>query len=331
MKQRPYVRASYLEGFESLILAHGGSPQALMRRVGLEEDFDQPYHYLVSLDRFVRLLDVSAQTLDYPNLSLDLALSQDSTVFGPLCNMLSACDTLGGVLDVMVENLQIQVAGIAIEKHIHAGTSRISVSFPSLEYASSAQLQVYILATIYTMVISLSQEGCPLRACHFPMLEPADTKAMGRLFKCPMAFSCAELALVVDDRLLDQKVNKLSDLVTAKARSIMSDCSEAEFLHQVESVMASYIISGRCTLKEVATVMSYSPRSLQRRLQENGSSFHGLLNGVKARLAQQFIQQTCYRLTDIAAMLGYKQLSSFSRSYQRWYGEPPSAVSREQA
>jgi len=72
--------------------------------------------------------------------------------------------------------------------------------------------------------------------------------------------------------------------------------------------------------------MSYSRRSLQRKLMEQGTTYSALLDSVRFNMANQYLKNTYYRLTDIAVLLGYSNLSSFSRSYHRWSGVYPTEV-----
>ncbi|MCV6615593.1 MAG: AraC family transcriptional regulator [Cellvibrionaceae bacterium] len=327
MKQKPYLRASFLEGYGDLVLGRGGKPAALMGQVGLPTELAQSQRYLISLQRFSDLLELSAAELEFPCLGLALAQRQDHTLFGPLSQLVNDCDNLGQVFSGLMRLMPIQVSGLDFDFQVGQGRAKLQVRHSDV--ALAPQLQQFTLAKFYKLARTLSQGQCPLRACHFTMAEPADTAALGGFFNCPMGFGQDELSLVMDAQLLAQPVGRADSLVAVQSRQFMEECSEAEFMAQVENVMANYIIAGQCRLADVAAAMATSGRSLQRRLAHNGSSYQYLLNGVRARLAKEFLQRSCYRLTDIALMLGYKQLSSFSRSYQRWYGECPSQVVRD--
>lgn len=328
MKMKPYLRASYLDGFQALVLSRGGSPAELLRAAGLCAIPRDSHHHLIALDKFFYLLEYSARTLECPGLGLELARHQDTAIFGPLSRRLSDCDNLAQALDVVVEYLQVQVVGIDLRVEEKENSAKIIMSSPLGAVTLGTQYQSYVLAILYTTIKVIMKDHCILRAAYFPMSEPANANDYSRLFQCPIAFQQPELAITMDSQFLAQPVGDMSQLLAEKIQTIMSDCSEQEFMIQVEKIMASYVISGRCVVVDIAAYFCCSERTLQRRLQHNGSSFYKMLNAVKARLAQQFLNHTCYRLTDIALMLGYKHLSSFSRSYYRWYGESPSRIDR---
>lgn len=328
MRIKPYVRASYLDGFQALILSRGGKPNELVQAAGLAGIPRDSHCHLVALDKFFYLLELSAKQLNFPALGLELAKHQDSSIFGPLSYRISRCSNLDQALEVVVEYLRVQVVGIELSVERQAGATKIIMATPLREIGLGQQYQSYVLAILYTTIKTIMGGRCPLRACFFPMTEPENIEPYNQLFHCPIAFEQQQLAITIDSKLLAQQLGDLSQLVAEKIQTIMQDCSEREFICQVEKLMASYVIAGNCRLDDVAESFCCSGRTLQRRFQHNGTSFYGLLNAVKARLAKQLLQHTCYRLTDISLMLGYQQLSSFSRSYYRWYGENPSETQR---
>ena len=77
------------------------------------------------------------------------------------------------------------------------------------------------------------------------------------------------------------------------------------------------------TLDGMAQRMHTSPRTLKRRLQEDGSSFRALLAEHRSALARQWLQEGNLSLTEIAARLGFSDLSTFSQAFKRWHGVAP--------
>jgi AraC-like DNA-binding protein len=72
-----------------------------------------------------------------------------------------------------------------------------------------------------------------------------------------------------------------------------------------------------------------SVRSLQRKLQQGGTSFRKLLDRTREDLARQYICDNGVDLTEIAFLLGFSEHSAFSRAFKRWTGRTPSDMRRE--
>jgi AraC-like DNA-binding protein len=69
--------------------------------------------------------------------------------------------------------------------------------------------------------------------------------------------------------------------------------------------------------------LELSERSLQRRLEVEGTSFLRLLDDTRRELAQEYLGQTALSLADTAFLLGFADQSSFFRASKRWFGISP--------
>ena len=81
-------------------------------------------------------------------------------------------------------------------------------------------------------------------------------------------------------------------------------------------------------IKRVARRLNVSARTLQRRLQEGGTSYTKLVDEIRFELACRLLDSPHASITDVAAAVGYGDPSSFSRSFARWSGMQPKAYRR---
>lgn len=77
-------------------------------------------------------------------------------------------------------------------------------------------------------------------------------------------------------------------------------------------------------LKDVAALLNTSERTLKRRLQEEGACFRDISNAVRKAKAQALIAEGRLPIKEIAQVLGFSDVSSFSQAYKRWTGAAPS-------
>jgi AraC-like DNA-binding protein len=80
---------------------------------------------------------------------------------------------------------------------------------------------------------------------------------------------------------------------------------------------------GRASIGHVARALGLHERTLQRRLAKEGVEFSEILNDVRCELAKRYMANPANSLTHIADLLGYAQLSSFSRWFTSEFGVPP--------
>jgi len=66
-----------------------------------------------------------------------------------------------------------------------------------------------------------------------------------------------------------------------------------------------------------------SPRTLQARLEAEGTSFSALIEEVRILLAKLYLQRPESSLDEIAEWLGYSEQTSFGRAFRRWTGTSP--------
>lgn len=92
---------------------------------------------------------------------------------------------------------------------------------------------------------------------------------------------------------------------------------------RIVGLLRSNTYLGIPTLQEVAANLHMSPRSLQRKLQLEGNSYQDLAESVRKSMAIHYLNQGDYPVKEISYMLGYNELSAFSRAFKKWTGLTP--------
>ncbi len=99
----------------------------------------------------------------------------------------------------------------------------------------------------------------------------------------------------------------------------------------VKSAIAVSLLGGGPMIKRVAQRLNVHVRTLQRRLQEGGTSYTKLVDEIRFKAACHLLDSPRTSIADVAAALGYRDPSSFSRSFARWSGMQPKAYRRFRA
>lgn len=95
------------------------------------------------------------------------------------------------------------------------------------------------------------------------------------------------------------------------------------FKESVRNYLMTNSYLGVLSLEQVAANFNLAPRSLQRKLQNENTNFQELAESVKKSMAIHLLGAGEHQIKEISIMLGYNELSAFSRAFRRWTGKPP--------
>jgi AraC-like DNA-binding protein len=96
--------------------------------------------------------------------------------------------------------------------------------------------------------------------------------------------------------------------------------SPSRILGQVRQQVRDRLRDGVPSLDEAAEGLHMSPRTLQRRLSDEGTSWNKIIEDVRQELARRWVGER--PLGEVAFLLGYSELSAFLRAFKRWTGVP---------
>jgi AraC-like DNA-binding protein len=99
---------------------------------------------------------------------------------------------------------------------------------------------------------------------------------------------------------------------------------------RVKSLIAEELSNGNAGCAQVAERMQVSPRTLERRLEMEGTTFTRLLDEVRERLALRHVGTGELALSEVASLLGFSQTTAFHRAFRRWTGQTPLQYRRSQ-
>ena len=105
-----------------------------------------------------------------------------------------------------------------------------------------------------------------------------------------------------------------------KRRLSMMETDDS-YAARVRSALMELLPSGECTIDDVARKLGHSKRSLQRKLQEEDTSFQKQLGHTRELLAKAYLANTDMTAEDIAFLLGYQEIRSFLRAFTIWTGQ----------
>lgn len=149
------------------------------------------------------------------------------------------------------------------------------------------------------------------------------------LFHGPVRFRQKVNALVTAPDVLMHRLRQpdpdLLKVLESHATQRLNELGLATTLtHRVREAIRACIDKAGLPRKElVADMLSMNPRTLLRRLQEEGTTYQDVLDGLRREIAMDLLSHSKVTQADIAARLGFAEIRSFQRCFRRWTGQTP--------
>ncbi len=156
-----------------------------------------------------------------------------------------------------------------------------------------------------------------------PYPVPSDASEHRRIFRCPVLFDQPESVLVFGRVDLDRPVvhadETLSGYLDKLAEDSLESLSESTtFKQRVRRAIWSELSGGKPNVRQIAMQLGVSPRTLQRRLEEENTSFAAELDSLRHEMASRLLLDRNLAVYEVAFLLGYSEPSTFYRAFRRW-------------
>lgn len=103
----------------------------------------------------------------------------------------------------------------------------------------------------------------------------------------------------------------------------------AGMTERVRSTLLEALPAGEVSMQSISRKLAVSARTLQRKLQEEGTSFQQTLDTLRDSLAHHYLRNTEMTSAEISFLLGFEDANSFTRAFQGWTGKTPQTVRTE--
>jgi len=322
------VQAQSLRGYRELVGDLGGNATRLLRRADIDPSALDHLTAFISFEAVTDLLERSSTELNTPDFGLRLAERQDIGILGTLAVAMRHSDTVGEAMSTASQYLDVYNAAISftISTGSPRGQARLVFKLLPGHYLRWAQTAEHGIGLTWRILTMLSEGRCHLRGVWFPHPAVAAEASYQARFDAPAVFGADQAALAVTERDLDlpisDNIEELHDLVTRYLDSQLPRGRSALNL-QVRQAVEALLGTGTCSHQEVARALYMHPRTLQRRLREEGITFEAIKDEAREDLAQRYLSQPGVPLTQITALLGYSEQSALGRSCRRWFDTTP--------
>lgn len=324
-------------GFRNLLetaASLGSDRHQLMAAVGLDQSlYDQlDRHY--PLVKLLRLFKRVAEDCSEPDIGLQYLLHSHPLGLGLLSILAYSAPTLREAWETVIRYRQLVM---------NLGRSRIfdegdCVSLHWYPYSRAIVMERYFVDAVAGgwVLSSRAVTGQLIKPVSMTLtydkpksLSPLFHDVYGTNIKFNHPFNSIhfrqsdfELPLLYSNKAV---YDSLAVRAKQEVAQFKAECTLAE---KLEYQLIKQLGTGDVSMERMASKLHISPRTLQRRLKEENTTFNELLINVRHEQALQLLQQSQLTTLEIAMRLGYGQASSFSTAFKSWTKQTPSEYRR---
>jgi AraC-like DNA-binding protein len=304
----------------------GLSSSAVLRRAALPQTLrDEPVSQLRT-DEYFALWRAIGEEATNPAIGLQLGTANKTERFHPIGLAALSSENFGVGIDRMARYKQLTCPEEILQEK---DDKEWSIQFHWL-LAKEVEPPV-LIECAFAWVLSIARHGTGARISplRIEFVQPRKhVKTIERHFGCSVICGAPRNAIIF--RASDAMrpfVTRNAELLAMLAPQFEKELKEADvdenLLDRVRIAIQEKLTGKRPTIEDIADALHMSPRTLQRRLQDEGSSFQRVLEDARHHLARSYLINPILELNEAAYLLGYEDANSFVRAFRTWEGVPP--------
>jgi AraC-like DNA-binding protein len=275
------------------------------------------------------LLETLARTLGEPDIALRVGAAMPTRryPFGDLAA--GASSTLRDALGRLARYVRLLHPAFDAVVEENGTRAALRVATPGHVRGVGRFLHELALAHVLSRCREGAGDALPATLAWFAHARPPELAPLHSFFGTrDLSFGDADSGFELDRAMLDRPMRggdpKMLATIEPLAESELRRLprSTTPLGARVAAHLVNALPSG-ADIERVARAMHMSERTLQRRLEQEGTHYSEVLDRVRLDVAQRRLADPSVSVAEVAADLGFSDLATFSRAFKRWTGEPP--------
>lgn len=332
------IRAGGLKGYDSLMRALGVDPMPILQRCGVAPSALDHADGHISLDAVLQLMEESSAQARCPDFGLRLASMQDPEILGLLSiviqNAPTAAQAVADASRYLFLHSPAFEVGLDETSELFNGASvlRFGIRLPA--YRQQRQTIDACMGLMHRIVLLFGGGEQRLLGVSLPHAPLAPESAYRRFFGLPVYFSQPFAGLHAEKGGLQARFKTVDPVVRQLALDYIArqfPLRSLQLADRVRNTLQGTLGANRGTKAEVAALLGMHPRTLQRHLDEQGTSFENIRSAVYSGALLRLLHETDLPVKQLAGMLGFSEQSALTRACVRWFGDSPSGIRLKRA
>ncbi|MDT9591920.1 AraC family transcriptional regulator ligand-binding domain-containing protein [Nocardioides zeae] len=328
-----HIRSACLRGLRATVAELGGDADQLARAAGVPVEALDSDDVLITERAAATVLDLAAATLDCPDLGLRVASRQDITMLGSLAVAIQHSPTLGDAMECTTRYLFVHSRSLSLTVGEDPYPER---GVAALLYGPSGpdgpvQGSDSGLAFVHRTISYLAGGPYGLRSVELPYRPAAPVAVHEAFYGAPVrvARDVPAAVLRVPRHLMHHTLGAVNENLRRLALAFLAEQAPAvvsTVTPQVRAAVQESLGTRPVEVPAVAALLSLHPRTLQRRLEAEGTTFGEVVDDVRRRTARRLLTTTDLSIGQVAHLVGFAEQSALSRAARRWWDSTPRAV-----
>lgn len=330
-----WVSADALSGCSEVAKEAGFDIQPYLFRHGIDPDLVENSRGLVLYAALGDCLEDIARTEGCADFGFRLAQKQKPLQFGIISQVLQFAATVGEAIELFLRYRDLYSQSSHWELVVEEEYAQLKRQDFGLANRRSTQIVALSVTRGFAAIRSLMGDKWSPIAVYLSTDEVAFSANLRRFFGAPVLFNSPYDGIAFDTSDLKKVIPTgnaeiLTALTSHFDRLFPKLNGKGPVSSQVQKQVRLSFEHGGTTLDAVARHFGMHPRSLQRALSAEGSSFRQLEQEVRLSIAHNLVEGSRTSLSEVATSAGYRHLSSLSRAYKRSKGSSPSRSRNDQ-
>ena len=322
------VLASAASGAQDFIVQNGGDPDSIFGNAGIDPEDIGPTTN-ISLKSYCGLFETAAKATKNDNIGLWFGQQFGATELGLISYVAihsqNMHDALLNFVNLFPYHQQSTELSLTESRGLLSLNYRIFDGH-ILERRQDAELSLGMFLNIFHHC--LGPAWVP-EEVHFEHPQPQDWRDHDKAFQAPVFFGQRANSLLFKKESLNTNMPttdpQLLQVLIKCLRQVGFQSDEPHSVYdQIRDFLLLKLPEGCPTLKQTADALNMPSWTIQRRLESMNKSYKEVVMGTRQELALSYLNQRHLQLTEIAFLLGFSELSAFTRAFKSWMGISPS-------
>lgn len=299
----------------------------LLKRAGIPEEALSKPEYTITPSQEIGFTRDVYQSLGRPELGLLIGPRYHLSSYGMLGLAAMSSRDLFHCFKVIFENIVLTWTYFKVTLYTEGESAYLQMD-PVRDLGQSLQFMIERdLSAAYLIAKEALEQELPLISVEFKHPETNYPEKYNEVFGCPALFNANFNRISFDKRWLAEPLAKsepeTSRIFAAQCRSIAASL-KAKYSF-AEHIRYHLLNSSResPSLETIAKILNTTPRTIQRKLLTEDTSFQELLDDVRISVSTEYLLTTKLTIEEIADRVGYSDAAAFSNAFKRWTGIAP--------